>query len=114
MTPAETVLTRYGWIIIGLTVGFAAKYALLIKRGVRVRAWLVIADVMLLPIIALIAYWICERVGLRGESAALATALSTVSADRLVRLLTERLLQRADAVVDGLLPLLPGRLPEAD
>jgi hypothetical protein len=72
-----------------------------------VRAWLVFADLLLLPIIALIAYWICERAGLVGESAALVTALSTVSADRLLRLLTERLLQRAEAVADGFLPPLP-------
>ena len=107
MTPVETMLTKYGWIGIGLTFGFAAKYALLIKRGVRVKAWLVVADVMLLPIIALIAYWICEAIGLRGEGAAITTALSTVSADRLLRLITERFLKRAEAIADILLPALP-------
>lgn len=107
MTTFEAALAKYGWIGIGLTFGFAAKYALLIKRGVKVRAWLVVADVMLLPIIALIAYWICEGIGLRGETAALATALSTVSADRMVRLLTERFLQRAEAVADTLFPPVP-------
>lgn len=107
MTALEGALAKYGWIGIGLTFGFAAKYALLIKRGVRVKAWLIIADVMLLPIIALIAYWICEAIGLKGETAAVATALSTVGADRLVRLLTERFLKRAEAIADILLPAMP-------
>ena len=114
MTTFEAAIAKYGWIGIGLTFGFAAKYALLIKRGVRVKAWLVVADVMLLPIIALVAFWICEGVGLRGEGAALATALSTVIADRLVQLLTERFLKRAEAVADILLPPLPGQSPKAD
>ncbi|OJU22713.1 MAG: hypothetical protein BGN95_03865 [Sphingomonas sp. 66-10] len=114
MTTLEAALAKYGWIGIGLTFGFAAKYALLIKRGVRVRTWLVVADVMLLPIIALIAFWLCEALGLRGEGAAIATALSTVSADRLLRLATERFMRRAEAIADILIPPLPGQAPKTD
>lgn len=114
MTTFEAALAKYGWIGIGLTFGFAAKYALLIKRGVKVRAWLVVADIMLLPIIALIAFWLCEAAGLRGEGAAIATALSTVSADRLLRLATERFMKRAEAIADILIPPLPGQVPKAD
>lgn len=43
MTPLfEGFLAKYGWILIGITFGFAAKYALLLKRGVPVRARLIL------------------------------------------------------------------------
>lgn len=98
MTPIyETILAKYGWILIGITFGFAAKYALLIKRGVQVKARLVFADLLLLPMVALIAYWIATRAGVEAEAAALFSALCTVGADRLVKLLTDRFLQRVDS-----------------
>jgi hypothetical protein len=98
MTPVfETVLAKYGWILIGITFGFAAKYALLLKRGVQVKARLVFADLLLLPLVALIAYWMATRAGVEAEAAALFSAFSTVGADRLVKLLTDRFLQRVDA-----------------
>jgi hypothetical protein len=109
MTPAiqetpmspwlEAVLAKYGWIVVGLTFGFAAKYALLIKRGVPVKARLVFADILLLPMVALIAYSLAARAGITAESAALFASLCTVGADRLVKLLTDRFLQRVDSEV---------------
>lgn len=98
MTPVlETVLAKYGWILIGITFGFAAKYALLLKRGVQVKARLVFADLLLLPMVALIAYWLATRAGVEAEAAALFSAFSTVGADRLVKLLTDRFLARVDS-----------------
>lgn len=95
MTPwIEAVGAKYGWILIGLTFGLAAKYALLIKRGVRVRPVLILADALLLPMVALIAYSIVLQLGATGEIAALLTALGTVGADRLVKLYTERFFAR--------------------
>ncbi|WP_157218658.1 hypothetical protein [Flavisphingomonas formosensis] len=94
----ETAMTKYGWIWIGLTVGLAAKYALLIKRGVQIRPWLLVADLLLLPLVALIAYSIVSKLGASGETAALITALATVGADRLVKLYTERFLRQVDAL----------------
>lgn len=100
MTPVwEAAVAKYGWIIVGLTFGFAAKYALLIKRGVRVKARLVFADVLLLPMVALIAFWMAQRAGITGEGAALWACFCTVGADRLVKLLTERFLARVDREV---------------
>jgi len=97
MTPVfETMLAKYGWIWVGLTFGFSAKYALLLKRGVKVRARLVFADILLLPMVALIAYYAAERIGFVEEARALFAALCTVGADRLVKLLTERFLARVD------------------
>jgi hypothetical protein len=100
----ETAFAKYGWIWIGLSFGLAAKYALLIKRGIRIRVALVIADLLLLPMVALIAFSLTSRLGADGEAAALLSALATVGADRLVKLYTERFLDRVDselrAVVD--------------
>ena len=93
MTPLfEGFLAKYGWILVGLSFGFAAKYALLLKRGVRVKLRLVVADILLLPLVALIAYWLASRTGFEGEAAALFAAFCTVGADRLVKLLTDRFL----------------------
>lgn len=100
MTPVfEAMLAKYGWVWVGVTVGFAAKYALLIKKGVRVRPWLVFADILLLPLVALIAYWLATRIGWDSEARALLSAFCAVSADRLVKLLTDRFLSRVDSEV---------------
>lgn len=91
MSPyIETAIAKYGWIWIGLSFGLAAKYALLIKRGVRVRPVLIFADLLLLPLVALISYSIVHQFGASGEASALLTALGTVGADRLVKLYTDR------------------------
>lgn len=94
MTPwAEAAVAKYGWIILGLTFGLAAKYALLIKRGVRLRPIIIIADLLLLPMVALIAYWLINQAGVHGEGAALLTAGATVGADRVVKLYTDRFIR---------------------
>lgn len=98
----ETAFIKYGWIWIGLSFGLAAKYALLIKRGVPLRGALIIADLLLLPMVALIAYSITSRLGADGEAAALLSALATVGADRLVKLYTERFLDRVDAELQAI------------
>ncbi|KFG90719.1 hypothetical protein BV98_001431 [Sphingobium herbicidovorans NBRC 16415] len=100
MTPwVEAAIAKYGWIAVGLTFGLAAKYALLIKRGVKVKAWLVVADILLLPMVALIAFWLVKQAGVDGEGAALLTAGATVGADRIVKLYTDRFLRQADAMM---------------
>ncbi|MEC3912201.1 hypothetical protein U5A82_17480 [Sphingobium sp. CR2-8] len=94
MTPwGEALVAKYGWIAVGLTFGLAAKYALLIKRGVKIKGALIMADVLLLPMVALIAYWMVNQAGVHGEGAALITAAATVGADRLVKLYTDRFIR---------------------
>lgn len=93
----EALFAKYGWVWIGLSFGFLAKYALLIKRGVQVKARLVLADLLLLPMVALIAFSLVTQAGVRNEAAALMTAFCTVGADRLIKLLTERFLARVEA-----------------
>lgn len=106
----NAALIKYGWVWLGLTCGFAAKYALLIKRGVRVQAKLVVADLLLLPMVALIAYWLATLAGVDAEVRALWAAFCTVGADRLVKLLTDRFLQRVDSDVRGLAEETIGRV----
>lgn len=100
MTPwIEAAVAKYGWIAVGLTFGLAAKYALMIKKGIRIKPVLFLADLLLLPMVALIAYWIVNQAGVHGEAAALFTAAATVGADRVVKLYTDRFLRQVDAVL---------------
>ncbi|EQA96866.1 hypothetical protein [Sphingobium baderi] len=100
MTPwPEAFIAKYFWIWIGLTFGLAAKYALLIKRGVKIKPVLVLADLLLLPMVALIAFWLVSQAGVHGEGAALMTAAATVGADRVVKLYTDRFLRQVDAAL---------------
>lgn len=105
----EALLAKYGWILVGLTFGFAAKYALAIKRGVKVSAKMVLADLLLLPMVALIAYSLASRAGFQGEWAALFASFCTVGADRLVKLLTDRFLQRVDHEAQAVAESMLGR-----
>lgn len=94
----EALFAKYGWVWIGLSFGYLAKYALLLKKGIKVKARLVLADLLLLPMVALIAYSLVTQAGVKGEAVALITAFCTVGADRLIRLLTERFLAKVEAV----------------
>ena len=94
----EALAAKYGWIWIGLTIGLAAKYALLIKRGVRIKLSLILADVLLLPMVALIAFWLAKQAGAEAEAAAMMTALATVGADRIVKLYTDRFVAQVEAM----------------
>ncbi len=99
MTPGvEAFVAKYIWIWVGLTFGFAAKYAMLIKRGITPSPRLIIADVMILPMVALIAYSLVRQAGIDAEAAALLTAFVTVCADRVIKLYTERFLRQVEAV----------------
>jgi positive regulator of sigma E activity len=103
----EKAIAKYGWIIIGLTFGLAAKYALMLKRKAKIRPILILADVLLLPLVALIAYSLAVQFGAEGEASALLTALGTVGADRLIKLYTDRFLAAAEQAGGG----MPGPPP---
>jgi hypothetical protein len=100
MSPyIEAAIAKYGWIWVGLTFGLAAKYALLIKRGVKLKPALFVADLLILPMVALISYWMIRQAGVDGEGAALLTAAATVGADRVVKLYTDRFVRGVDAMI---------------
>ncbi len=92
------MIAKYIWIWVGLTFGFAAKYALLLKQGVKVKARLIVADLLILPMVALIAYSLVRQAGIEAEGAALLTAFVTVCADRVIKLYTERFMRQVEAV----------------
>jgi len=97
----ETAFAKHGWIAIGLTFGLAAKYALLIKRGIAIKPQLLAADILLLPMVALIAYNLSITFGAEAEKAALLTAAATVGADRLVKLYTERFFRTVETEAEA-------------
>jgi hypothetical protein len=100
MTPlSEAFVAKYGWIAIGLSFGFLAKYALLIKKGVKIKPAFVLADLLILPMVALISYWMVSRAGVDGEGSALITAAATVGADRIVKLYTDKFVRQVDAAI---------------
>lgn len=100
MSPMfEGFAAKYGWILLGVTCGLAARYALLLKKGVKIRAWMVLSDVLLLPTVILIAYTLAKQAGIQGEPAALVSALCAVGADRLVKLYADRFVAKVDSEV---------------
>lgn len=114
MTPwLEAVVIRYGWIAIGLTFGLAAKYALLIKRGVKLRPALFLADLLLLPMVALVAYFIASRLGAHEEMRALLTAFCTVGADRIITKLTERFAREVESEIEQVARRVTGEVRNA-
>lgn len=90
MSWLETALAKYGWILLGLTFGFSAKYSLQYKRGEPVKGGEIASDLLLLPMVALIAFTIVTRAGATNEAAALSAAFCAVSADRLVKYAIDR------------------------
>lgn len=97
MAGFEAWFAKWGWVVIGLTCGFAAKYALRIKRGQRVKPVQVFADVLLLPMVGLIAYAIVGRIGVEGEVRAMFAGLCMVGADRLIAIMTDWWLRKVQA-----------------
>jgi len=95
----EAAVIKYGWIWVGVGFGFAAKYGLLMKRGKPVTVRMVVADMLLIGMVALIAFNIIVKLGLHGEASALVTSLVAVGADRGIRMLTDRFWRQVDAAL---------------
>lgn len=93
----EAWFVKWGWVIIGLSCGFAAKYALRIKRGLKVKPWQVFADLLLVPMVGLIAYALATKLGAEGEWRALLSGFCMVGADRLVGIATDWFLLKLQA-----------------
>lgn len=105
----DWLIEKYGWIWVGIAVGVAGKYALLLKKNVKLRTRLMLADLLLLPMVGLIAFVLVKRIGAEAEAAAMIASLCAVLADRLVKVLTERFLQRVDAEAEALAQDMLGR-----
>lgn len=95
----EAAVIKYGWIWVGVAFGFGAKYGLIMKRGKPITARMIVADALMIGIVALVAYWIVSRMGVDHEAAALVTALVAVGADRGVQRLTDRFWQQVETAM---------------
>jgi hypothetical protein len=74
-------------VLIGLAMGAAARWGLLLRDREAV-TWRVVAiDMLVLGLLALAAKWTVGRLGMTGESTALVAALFALSSDRIVRLM---------------------------
>lgn len=98
MSPwAEGLLVKYGAVLLGVGVGTAAKYSLSRGEGHKITVGEVISDLLLVPMIVLIAAFSAVKMGLDPMSACVLASFMSLSADRLVRLMRIRFLQRVDA-----------------
>lgn len=109
----EAAVVKYGWIWVGVSFGFAAKYGLLMKKGRPITIRMVVADALLIGMVALIAFNIITRLGLEGEASALVTSLVAVGADRSIRLMTDRFWRQVDAALPDVVQAR-GQVRQAD
>lgn len=92
----QIALAKYGPTAAGLLIGTAAKYGLTLTEGRRLTWVGALSDVLLLGMLGFLAVVVSDAFALTGNARVLAGALAAVSSDRLVRLVRDRFLQRAD------------------
>lgn len=97
MSPyVEGLIAKYGAVVLGVGAGTAAKYKLSMGEGRKLTWGEVASDLLLLPMIILIAAYIGAKLGAEPHLQAVMAAFLAVSSDRLIRLLRERFIQRVD------------------
>jgi hypothetical protein len=97
MTPyVEGLIAKYGAVVLGVGAGTAAKYKLSMGEGRKLTIGEVASDLLLLPMIILIAAYVGAKLGAEPHLQAVMAAFLAVSSDRLIRLLRERFIQRVD------------------
>jgi NhaP-type Na+/H+ or K+/H+ antiporter len=101
MSALGDAVARYGAIAVGLTVGTAARYGLAITDGKPLTWKGVLADMLLLGLVALMAVLVSDRLGLSGDTQAFAAALLSLSSDRMIKLLRQWALKRAASELPG-------------
>lgn len=92
----EGWIGRNSAIIVGLTIGTAAKYGLTLTEGRKLSWRGVIADLLLLGMLGLLAVTVADWCSLTGNARVLVGALSAVSSDRLIRLARDRFMKRVE------------------
>lgn len=97
MTPwVEMALAKYGAIVAGWFIGTAAKYGLTLGEGRKITVRMVVIDVLLMGFVVLLSRWVIERLGLNPGDAATIAALIGLSSERIIRLVRQWFLKRAD------------------
>lgn len=101
MTPwVEMALAKYGTIVAGWVIGTAAKYGLTLGEGRKVTPRMILIDLLLMGFVVLLARWIIERLGLNAGDAATIAALIGLSSERIIRLVRQWFLKRADEYLE--------------
>lgn len=97
MSPwIEGMIAKYGAVVLGVGAGTAAKYKLSISDGRNLTWGEVASDLLLVPMVILIAAYVGAKLGAEPHLQAVLAAFLAVSSDRLIRLLRERFIQKVD------------------
>lgn len=102
MSPfIEAFLAKYGAVVVGVGIGTAAKYRLNMGEGRVVTRKEVLADLLLVPFVIMLAAYVGTKLSADPHLMAIIASFMSLSADRLIRMLRERFLQRVDQEVAG-------------
>lgn len=112
MTPVSeglaAILAKYGAVLLGVGAGTAAKYKLTLSDGRKLTWGEVASDMLLVPMVVLIAAYVGAKLGAEPHLQAVMAAFLAVSSDRLIRILRERFIQRVSREIE--VPGMNGRL----
>lgn len=100
MSGLEALAAKYGTIMAGWLIGTAAKYGLTLSEGRKVTWKMVLIDLLLMGLVVLLSRWVIERLGLNAGDAATIAALIGLSSERIIRLVRQWFLKRADAYLE--------------
>jgi len=90
----ETALAKYGAVLLGVSIGTAAKYGLSMGEGRKVTRGEVISDLLLVPFMCLLAAFVGAKLGADPMTMTTVSAFIAISSDRLIRMMRERFVQR--------------------
>ena len=96
----EAVIAKYGTIGVGWLIGTAAKYGLTLSEGRKITWKMVLIDLLLMGLVVLLSRWVIERLGLNPGDAATIAALIGLSSERIIRLVRQWFLKRADIYLE--------------
>lgn len=88
------ILAKYGAVLLGVGAGTAAKYKLTLSDGRKLTWGEVASDMLLVPMVVLVAAYVGAKLGAEPHLQAVLAAFFAVSSDRLIRILRERFIQR--------------------
>lgn len=118
MSQLSDATARYGAIALGLLIGTAAKYGVAINDGTPPTWRTVIADVLMLGMLALIAVVASDVFALTNQNARVFVgAVAALLSARLIKLVRDKAFNRAERLADdylGAAPRMPLRKPYED
>jgi hypothetical protein len=98
----EGIIVKYGAVLLGVSIGTAAKYGLSMHEGRQITTAEVISDLLLVPFLVLIAAFAGTKLGADPMMMTTLSAFVAISSDRLIRLLRQKFMQRVASEVEML------------